>query len=81
MLLFRQLQQQERRKDIRAARLAAVIANCLATRKNKKPFTPEDFMPKTRPKKQKPMRWQDMKRIARDLTVALNGKVHEGKEV
>jgi len=80
MLLFRQLKHRERRTDIRNARLMALIANCLAKRKGHKPFTPEDFMPQGRPKKQQPMRWQDMKRIAQDVTVALGGKVQTGEE-
>jgi len=84
MLLFRQLrrqlQRQERQKDIRAARLMALTANCLAQRKSRKPFTPEDFMPGNRPKKQKPMDWQAMKQIAQDMTLGLGGEVHKQKE-
>lgn len=80
MLLFRQVQRQERRKDIRAARLMSLMANCLANRKGRKPFTPEDFMPRTRPKKQGPMDWQAMKQIAQDMTVALGGAVHKREE-
>ena len=80
MLLFRQLQQQERRLDIRAARLMALTANCLAKRKGRKPFSPEDFMPRTRQTAEKPMDWQAMKQIAQDMTLALGGDVETGEE-
>jgi len=84
MLLFRQLrrqlQRQERQKDIRAARLMALTANCLAQRKSRKPFTPEDFMPGNRPKKQKPMDWQMMKQITQDMTLGLGGKVQNEED-
>jgi len=84
MLLFRQLrrqlQRQERQKDIRAARQMALTANCLAKRNSRKPFTPEDFMPRTRQTAEKPMDWQAMKQIAQDMTVALGGDVHKRKE-
>ena len=79
MLLFRQLQARERRTDIRDARLMALLANCLAKRKGRKPFTPEDFMPRARPKKEAPMDWQAMKQVTQDMTIALGGKV-DGRE-
>ena len=81
-LLFCQLQQQERRKDIRAARLMSLMANCMAKRKGRKPFTPEDFMPRPRQMAKAPqeMDWRAMKAVTEDLTRALGGEVETREE-
>ena len=58
----------------------ALMAHCLAKRKGRQPFTPEDFMPRTRQPAEKPMDWQAMKQIAQDMTLAMGGEVHEREE-
>lgn len=69
----------EQREDIRAARLMALLANCLASRKDRKPFTPDDFMPNVKPKEQKPIEDQRAVPMTDDqkMLAVLTGKTVE----
>lgn len=62
---------EKKQEDYRTATVCAVIANCNRdTKKRKKPFTPDDFMPKEK----KVQTWQEQLTIVEMLNEALQGK-------
>ncbi len=63
----------EERADWRAGMIAATMANIFRdAKKRRKPYKPQDFMPKVEEKKEQT--WQDQLQIVRMLNAAFGGK-------
>ena len=63
----------EERADWRAGMIAATIANIFRdTKKRRKPYKPQDFMPKLEEKREQT--WQEQLQIVRMLNAAFGGK-------
>lgn len=62
------------RLDYRTALICAVLANTVRDPKRRKPFTPEDFMPKNKPKHQTA---EQIFSTVQLLNTAFGGKVSE----
>lgn len=70
--IARTLEQREERADRRVALLCAVFANGLLSKPNKKPFTPEDFLPAKPKRRPSP---DELANKARAITLLLGGRV------
>ena len=64
----------EKRADLRAAVVAAAVANTARDpKKRKKPFTPADFMPRFERKRER-QSWEEQLRMVEMFNVALGGR-------
>lgn len=77
---------EQERRDFRAAQIACILANANRA-KSAKPYKLEDFMPKYATKRKKEtasgrpvMSVEQMKAIAKEITLAFGGKVKEKKK-
>jgi len=64
------------RADVHAGIVAATIANVNRDpKRQKKPFRPQDFMPRWEPEKRKEQTWEEQLEVVRMLHVAFGGEV------
>lgn len=73
--LRKRKEEADERDDYRTALLCAVIANCAPREKGAKAFTPEDFMPRSAPKR--PQTPDEMLEIAKIYCLANGGEIVE----
>lgn len=65
----------EERADVRAALVAATVANTARNpKKRRRPFTAQDFMPRFELKQERRQTWQEQLRIVEMFNLALGGK-------
>lgn len=65
----------EERADLRMAIIASTIANANRDpKKRRKPFKPEDFLPKFDRSQREPQSWQEQLKIVELLNVAFGGR-------
>ena len=68
----------EERADVRAGIIAATVANCLARKKGKPAFRPDQFMPKfEKPKKREPKTADALFEKVKSLNLLFGGEVKE----